>query len=54
MAVTEMAFDSIADGMKSRLDWDRYHQVSEKILENQEIQDFISENAFQPLQVNKS
>ena len=54
MAVTEMAFDSIADGMKTRLDWDRYHQLSEKILENQEIQDFISENAFQPLQVNKS
>ncbi|CEN28840.1 MULTISPECIES: primosomal protein DnaI [Pseudolactococcus] len=49
-----MAFDSIADGMKTRLDWDRYHQLSEKILENQEIQDFISENAFQPLQVNKS
>ncbi|MDN5403021.1 MAG: primosomal protein DnaI [Lactococcus sp.] len=40
--------------MKTRLDWDRYHQLSEKILENQEIQDFISENAFQPLQVNKS
>ena len=54
MAVTEMAFDSIVDGMKTRLDWDRYHQLSEKILENQEIQDFISENAFQPLQVNKS
>ena len=54
MAVTEIAFDSIADGMKTRLDWDRYHQLSEKILENQEIQDFISENAFQPLQVNKS
>ena len=54
MAVTEMAFDSIADGMKTRLDWDRYHQLSEKILENQEIQDFISENEFQPLQVNKS
>ncbi len=54
MAVIEMAFDSIADGMKTRLDWDRYHQLSEKILENQEIQDFISENAFQPLQVNKS
>ena len=52
--MTEMAFDSIADGMKTRLDWDRYHQLSEKILENQEIQDFISENAFQPLQVNKS
>ncbi|MCJ1996793.1 primosomal protein DnaI [Lactococcus piscium] len=49
-----MAFDSIADGMKTRLDWDRYHQLSEKILENQEIQDFISENEFQPLQVNKS
>src|SRR5574337_156647 len=54
MAVTEMAFDSIANGMKTQLDWDRYHQLSEKILENQEIQDFISENAFQPLQVNKS
>ena len=54
MAVTEMAFDSIADGMKTRLDWDRYHQLSEKILENKEIQDFISENEFQPLQVNKS
>lgn len=54
MAVTEMAFDSIADGMKTRLDWDRYHQLSEKILENQEIQDFISKNDFQPLQVNKS
>ena len=54
MAVTEMAFDSIADGMKTRLDWDRYHQLSEKILENQEIQDFIATNDFQPLQVNKS
>ena len=54
MAVTEMAFDSIADGMKTRLDWDRYHQLSEKILENQEIQDFITTNDFQPLQVNKS
>ncbi|MCJ1978293.1 primosomal protein DnaI [Lactococcus paracarnosus] len=49
-----MAFDSIADGMKTRLDWDKYHQLSEKILENQEIQDFISKNDFQPLQVNKS
>ena len=54
MAVIEMAFDSIADGMKTRLDWDKYHQLSEKILENQEIQDFISKNDFQPLQVNKS
>ena len=54
MEVTEMAFESIADGMGARLDWDKYQQLTAKILENQEVQAFIAEHDFQSLQVNKS
>ena len=54
MEVTEMAFDSIADGLGARLDWDKYQQLTAKILENQEVQAFIAEHDFQSLQVNKS
>lgn len=49
-----MAFESIADGMGARLDWDKYQQLTAKILENQEVQAFIAEHDFQSLQVNKS
>ena len=54
MEVTEMAFESIADGMGARLDWDKYQQLTAKILENQEVQAFIAEHDFQSLQINKS
>lgn len=54
MEVTEMAFESIADGMGARLDWDKYQQLSAKILENQDVQAFIAEHDFQSLQINKS
>ncbi len=54
MEVTEMAFDSIADGLGARLDWDKYQQLTAKILENQEVQAFIAEHDFQSLQINKS
>lgn len=49
-----MAFESIADGMGARLDWDKYQQLSAKILENQDVQAFIAEHDFQSLQINKS
>lgn len=54
MEVTEMAFESIADGMGARLHWDKYQQLSAKILENQDVQAFIAEHDFQSLQINKS
>lgn len=49
-----MAFESIADGMGARLHWDKYQQLSAKILENQDVQAFIAEHDFQSLQINKS
>lgn len=54
MEVTELAFESIAEGMEARLDWDKYQKLSAKILENPEVQAFIAEHDFQSLQVNKS
>lgn len=54
MAVIEMVFESIAQGMDVRIDWDKYQKLSAKILENPEVQTFIADNDFQALQVKKS
>lgn len=46
--------ESLADAMAKRLDWQKYQELTAKILENPEIQSFIQENNFQNEQVSKS
>ena len=49
-----MAMESIADAMANRLDVKKYQELTDKILENPEIQIFIQDNDFEPAQVTKS
>jgi primosomal protein DnaI len=49
-----MAMESIAEAMANRLDWQKYQELTAKILENPEIQAFIKAQNFQTEQVNKS
>ena len=54
MVVNKMAMESIADAMANRLDVKKYQELTDKILENPEIQIFIQDNDFEPAQVTKS
>ena len=51
MVVNKMAMESIADAMANRLDVKKYQELTDKILENPEIQIFIQDNDFEPAQV---
>ena len=43
MVVNKMAMESIADAMANRLDVKKYQELTDKILENPEIQIFIQD-----------
>lgn len=54
MVVINMTMASIGDAMRSRLDQEKYQELTAEILANPDIQAFIQAQAFQPDQVKIS